>query len=162
MNASVTIDQRSDQLVVRIPMQLKRRGGRKEIIVPGGLPGSPTSKSPTQEPLVTALARAFHWQDLIETGRYQSITELAEALGVDRSYVGRILRLALLAPDIVEMIVEGREPSGLSLEQLLKGMPLGWEEQRQRFGISFGRSIGTRTPPLYRPDKPLSLRQTTP
>lgn len=110
-------------------------GGRKEIIVPDGLPGSRRSTSPTQEPLVTALARASHWQELIDSGKYSSITDLAEALRVDRSYVGRILRLALLAPDTVEAIVDGREPSGLSLERLVKEMPMSWKEQRERFGF---------------------------
>ena len=90
---------------------------------------------PTQEPLVTALARAFRWQDLMESGRYASITELAAALRVDRSYVRRILRLALLAPDIVEGILAGREPSGLSLERLTKDLPVSWEEQRARLGF---------------------------
>ena len=116
-------------------MQLKKRGGRKEIMGPEGLPGMRRSKSPAQEPLVTALARAFHWQELIDSGRYSSVTELAEALGVDRSYVGRIVRLALLAPDIVEAIVEGREPSGMSLEKLVRGMPMVWAEQRELLGF---------------------------
>ena len=62
------------------------------------------------QPLVSALARASNWQDLLDNGRYESITELADKLQVDRSYVARILRLALLAPDIVEAIVAGREP----------------------------------------------------
>ena len=85
-----TLEHDGDHVVIRIPMDLKRRGGRKEIIVPEGLPGTEQRKSPTQEPLVTALARAFHWQELIDSGKYASVTELAEALGVDRSYVGRV------------------------------------------------------------------------
>ena len=121
-------------LVIRIPMQLKKRGGRKEIIVPEGLPGTRPSKSPSQEPLVTALARAFHWQGLVDIGKYASISDLAEALGLDRSYVSRIMRLTLLAPVIVEAIVDGREPSGLSLERLVKGMPMVWQEQLGRLG----------------------------
>ncbi len=64
------------------------------------------------------------------------MSEIAEALGVDRSYVRRILTLAPLAPDIVEAIVRGEEPSGLSLEMLPKGVPMGWEEQRERPGSS--------------------------
>ncbi len=63
------------------------------------------------------------------------VSDLAGALGLDRSYVSRIMRLALLAPDIVEAIVDGREPSGLSLKRLTKGMPILWEEQRDRFGF---------------------------
>ncbi len=88
--------------------------------------------SATQEPLLTALARAFHWQELIDSGKDASISDLAEALGLDRSYVSRIMRLTLLAPDIVDAIVGGREPSGLSLEKLVRGMPVAWTEQRKR------------------------------
>ena len=139
--AAPTVRRESETLVIRIPMELKRRGGRKEIIVPESLPGSLPSKSPTQEPLKTALARAFHWQELIDSGKYASVTELAEALGVDRSYVGRIIRLALLAPDIVEAIVRAQEPSGVSLERLTKRIPVVWEAQRETFG--FDAEIGT-------------------
>ena len=136
---SPTVRREGDSLVIRIPMELKRRNGRKEIIVPEGLPGSRPSKSPIQEPLKTALARAFHWQEMIDSGKYASVTELAEALGVDRSYVGRIMRLALLAPDIVEAIVRGQEPSGLSLERLTKPLGVLWSEQRQRLGFVLER-----------------------
>ena len=84
---------------------------------------------------LTPEAGALHWQELIDGGKYASISDLAEALGLDRSYVSRIMRLALLAPDIVEAIVDGLEPSGLSLERLVKGMPVVWEEQRKAFGF---------------------------
>ncbi len=123
-------------VIVRIPMQIKRRMGRMEIIVPAGLEDSAPLPSMPQEPLITALARAFHWQGLIDTGRYPSIAALAEALGVDRCYVRRILSLACLAPEIVDAIVKGEEPSGLSLERLVKGMPMAWEEQREVLGFS--------------------------
>ena len=72
-----------DHVLIKIPMALKRRSGRKEILVPGGLPGTERQKR-TQEPLLTALARAFHWQELIDTGRYASITELAERFSISR------------------------------------------------------------------------------
>ncbi len=133
---SPTVRREGETLVIRIPMELKRRGGRKEIIVPEGLPGSRPPKSPTQEPLKTALARAFHWQELIDNGRYASVTQLAGALGMDRSYVGRVVRLALLAPDIVEAIVRAQEPSGVSLERLTKRSPLLSQEQRETFGFA--------------------------
>ena len=84
--------------------------------------------------MITALARAFHWQNLVDSGKYASISDLARALGLDRSYVSRIMRLALLSPDIVEAIVDGREPSGLSLERLAKGIPVVWAEQRKQIG----------------------------
>lgn len=70
---------------------------------------------------------------MLDKYRYASITELSSAFGVDRSYVRRILSLATLAPDIVEAIIECREPSGLSLERLTEGMPMRWEKQRQAF-----------------------------
>lgn len=138
MKAGVTVERDGDSVVIRIPMQIKRRMGRKEIIVPAGLADSQPLKAAPQEPLITALARAFHWQDLIDTGKYRTMTELAAALGVDRRYVGRILVLATLAPDIVEAIVAGTEPSGLSLEVLARGVPMLWEEQRQAFTVRSG------------------------
>ncbi len=134
MNAGVTLERDGESVVVKIPMMLKRRMGRKEIIVPAGLDDSAPLPSMPQEPLITALARAFAWQELIDSGRYSSIAALAEALGVDRCYVRRILTLATLAPDIVEAIVRGEEPSGLSLERLAKGFPLSWNEQEAELG----------------------------
>ena len=129
MSRSPAVEHDGEGVVIRIPMQLKTRRGRKEIIVPEGLPGARRSKAEAQEPLLTALARAFHWQEMIESGWFSGVTELAAALGLDRSYVGRILRLTMLAPAIVEMIIEGREPSGMSLERLVKGTSLVWAEQ---------------------------------
>jgi len=123
------VEHDGEGVVIRIPMQLKTRRGRKEVVVPEGLPGARRSKPEAREPLRTALARAFHWQERIESGRFSGVTDLAAALGLDRSYVGRILRLAALAPTVVEAIVEGREPGGMSLERLVKGTPLVWAEQ---------------------------------
>jgi len=133
MSRSPAIHLDGDTVVIRVPMRLESRQGRKEIIVPEGL--GERSKSPTQETLRTALARAFYWQELVDSGRYRSVTELAEALGGDRSYFGRVMRLAQLAPDIVEAIVRGEEPSGLSLERLLKEIPVEWAKQRESFGF---------------------------
>jgi hypothetical protein len=133
MTGGPVIERDGDAIVIRIPMRFKRQGGRKAIIVPQGLADSEGSCSPVQEPLVRALAQAYHWQDLIDSGRFASITALAASLDVDRSYVGRILRLALLAPDIVEAILRGAEPSGLSLERLTKGVPMLWAKQRSKF-----------------------------
>ena len=73
MSGKPEVERKRDTVVIKIPMDLKRRSGRKEIIVPEGLPGTESRKSPTQEPLLTALARAFHWQELIDSGRYASV-----------------------------------------------------------------------------------------
>ena len=80
--------------------------------------------------MVKALARAFRWKRMLDNGRYASISEIAASEKIDRGYVGSILRLTLLAPDIVEMILDGREPDGLGLPALLKPFPVEWQRQR--------------------------------
>jgi len=119
-----------EQLVVSVPLAMKRRGGRKEIITPGGQAPESQSHSRTNASLALTIARAHRWRGLLEQGRYRSIRALAGELGVDNSYVARLLRLSLLAPDIVEAILEGTEPSGLSLQKLYRS-PMEWERQRQ-------------------------------
>jgi hypothetical protein len=84
--------------------------------------------------LITALAKAYRWQDQLESGEYRDLEDIARANKVDRSYVGRILQLTSLAPDIVESILEGTEYSELSLRDFRKGIPFLWEEQRRVFG----------------------------
>ena len=132
----LTVRRQGDRITVHIPMTMKKRGGRKEIILPEGLAqrDSPASKTATQDSLVVAIARAHRWKALLESGRFRSIEELAHTIKLDSSYVGRILRLTLLAPDIIQAIVRGEEPSGLSLEKL-KSFPLDWWEQRWSLGI---------------------------
>ena len=127
--------ERDGRLVISIPMQLKRRSYRKEIVVPQGLPGvSETTRSPSL--LALAIARAHRWAALLEEGRYSTIRALADDLELDRSYVARILNLALVAPDVVVAILSGAEPSGLSIERMLKDLSMLWEEQRGQFGQS--------------------------
>ena len=129
------LEKDGDVLLIHIPMQIKRRGGRKEIIVPEGLEDAGSPASPVQESLVVALARAHAWRDLIESGRYSNVTALASALDVDRAYVRRMVRLTLLAPDIVEAILQGREPSGMSLATLVRPMSVVWAEQRKHLEL---------------------------
>jgi len=120
-------------ICVSVPLTMKRRGGRKEIIAPGGQSPREQLRSGPSPSLALTIARAHRWRELLEEGRYASVRELARALGVDNSYLARLLRLTLLAPDIVEAILEETEPSGLSLEQLYRA-PMDWESQRQRLG----------------------------
>jgi len=122
-------------LVVSVPLTMKRRGGRKQVIAPDGR--SPDAATPprTNDSLALTIARAHRWRELLEQGRYTSVRALSQALGVDNSYLARLLRLTLLAPDTVEAILEGTEPSGLSLEKLYRA-PMDWEKQRQAFGIA--------------------------
>jgi len=95
-------------LVIRIPMRFQRRGGRKRIVAPDGNAIAPASKPQPDGALVKALARAWRWQRQLDQEAYSSVSDIGEAEGISKSYVSRILRLALLAPDIIEMILEGR------------------------------------------------------
>jgi hypothetical protein len=118
-------------LVVRIPMTFQRRGGRKRIVAPDGGELAPATKPQPDGTLVKALARAHGWQRGLESGEYGTLADLADAEGISRSYVCRVLRLTLLAPEIVERILDGRPTTALA--QLLKPFPVEWERQRERF-----------------------------
>jgi hypothetical protein len=118
-----------DTLTIRIPMRLQRRGGRKLIIMPEGV-AAPARKPSRDETLVKALIRAHRWRRRIESGKAKSITDLAEQEGVTDAYVCRLLSLTCLAPDMVEAILDGRQPKGLRLAELLGDRPLYWDEQR--------------------------------
>ena len=119
-------------LVVRIPMRFQRRGGRKRIVAPDGSEIAPTTKPQPDGTLVKALARAWRWQRLLDDGGYATVAEIAEAEGINRSYVSRILRLALLSPDIIEGILAGRSNHALMLDRLEGPLPASWGEQRGR------------------------------
>ncbi|MBK8176582.1 MAG: hypothetical protein IPK66_15315 [Rhodospirillales bacterium] len=123
-------------VTVRIPMTWKRRGGRKVIIAPDGGDAWAPAKPRPDETLIRALARAHRWKAMLEECRYRSAGELAEAEGVTRSFVNRLLRLTLLGPDIVEAVLDGRQPKGMQLEDLTRAMPSGWAEQRASLAIA--------------------------
>jgi hypothetical protein len=114
-------------VVVRIPMRFRRRGGRKRIVAPDGSEIVPTTKPQPDGTLLKALARAWRWARMLESGEYGTLAELADAERISRSYVSRVLRLTLLAPDIVERILDGRPTAGLA--QFLKPFPVEWERQ---------------------------------
>jgi hypothetical protein len=117
-------------LVVRIPMRFQRRGGRKRIVAPDGSAIVASSKPQPDGALVKALARACRWQKLLDEGVYATVSEIGETENTSKSYVSRILRLALLAPDIVEAILAGGTDQALMLGKLERPLPASWEEQR--------------------------------
>jgi len=119
-------------LVVRIPMRSQRRGGRKRIVAPDGSELAPATKPRPDGTLVKALARAWRWQRMLDEGVCTSVSEIGDTENISKSYVSRILRLALLAPDIVEAILAGRTDQVLLLEQLEQPLPASWEDQRRR------------------------------
>ncbi len=127
----------SHSLSVRVKLSIRRRGGRKIVVMPEG--EVPTGAAPARDridpTLVKALARAHRWKRLLEEGHYASISELARAEKIDRGYLGRILLLTLLAPDIVEGILDGRQPAELGLPRLMEPFPAEWRKQREALGI---------------------------
>lgn len=113
-------------LTVVIPLAMKIRGGRKAMIAPGVL-----ALEPRQDiTLIKAVARAFRWRRMLEGGQFATVQELAAAEKINASYVSRVLRLTLLAPGIVEAILDGRQPHGMTLPVLMEGVVVEWEGQR--------------------------------
>lgn len=116
-------------LTVRVPLAIRKRGGRRLVIMPDGSAFG-RSKVHVDDATVGALARSFRWNKLLESGRYASIEELAAAERINPSYLGRVLRLSLLAPAIVEDLLDGRNTS-LTLARLMKPFPTAWSEQER-------------------------------
>ena len=124
-------------------MRLQRRGGRKLILTPDGVK-VPQRRPAPDHTLIKALVRAHRWRRRIEIGQAKSITDLAEQEGVTDAYVCRLLPLTCLAPEIVEAILDGRQPKGLRLAEMLGNGPPAWEEQRRHLG--FPRAVHGVTP----------------
>lgn len=120
---------------IHVPLNLKKRSGRKRIVVldtpeTQALAAQTEPEITYHDAMVVAFARAFRWKKLLDEGKYTSIIQMADELGVAAPYMSRLIRLTLLAPDIIEAIVDGREPGGMSIEQLRKPMPLLWIDQQ--------------------------------
>ena len=116
-------------LTVHVALTLRKRGGRKQVVLPdGGSWGAPRPR--IDNTMVKAIARAHRWRRLLESGQFASSSELAKAEKINDSYLARVLRLTLLAPDIVEAVLDGRQPVALQLDALLRPLPTGWHEQR--------------------------------
>ena len=117
----------AQMLTVRVPLAVRKRGGRKLVMTPRGM--APRGASAADTTLVKALARAFRWRRMMETGRFATLNELAAAEKINSSYVSRLLRLTLLSPDIVEAILDGRQPNGMTLPALMEPFPVEWGQQ---------------------------------
>ena len=115
----------SDSLTLHVPLRLARRGGRKEMVLPDG---ASAQRPRNDNTLVKALARAFRWKRMLESGEFATLAELAEREGIAPSYLTRVLRLTLLAPEIVEAVISGRQ-GNLRLAELLEKVPVEWERQ---------------------------------
>ena len=117
-------------LTVHIPLTVRRRGGRKVVIAPDGTEAPVIATARIDSTLVKALARAFRWRRMLESGVVSTVGEIAVREKINKSYVSRVLRLTLLAPWIVEAILDGRQAEEWCLPALLKPRPCRWDQQR--------------------------------
>jgi hypothetical protein len=122
-----TVSAGGETVTVHIRLTFRKRGGRKLVVTPDGAAWAPRPR--VDNAMVKALARAFRWRKLLDAGVYTTLEDLARANGVAPSYVSRVLRLTLLAPEIVEAILGGLQPVELRLDDLLEGFPLEWNGQ---------------------------------
>ena len=116
-------------LTVHIQLTVRRRGGRKVVIAPDGTEAPVIAVARIDSTLVKALARAFRWRRMLETGVAATVGEIATREAINKSYVSRVLRLTLLAPDIVEAILDGRQAPGVTLQVLLEPFAVEWDRQ---------------------------------
>ncbi len=137
-------------IIVKIPMMFRRRCGRKLIIAPDGGDAWMPSKPRRDDTLIKALTRAHRWKRMLENGEHSSIAGLAEAEKINKSYLSRILRLTLLAPDIVLVVLDGCQPKGLTLADFMEPFPVEWERQRERWGVPANVVCSTRQNALHR------------
>lgn len=125
----------SNGLTIHVPMIFQRRGGRKMIVMPHGAAlATRAQRSNVDNAIVKALARAFRWQKLLDQGTYGTIKDIAARENIDPSYVSDVLRLNLLAPDIVQMILDGKQPPTVNLARLRQRLSSDWLEQRTLLG----------------------------
>jgi hypothetical protein len=119
-------------ITVRVPISIRKRGGRKLVLMPDGLEHDPGKLRCRQvdNAMVKAIARAFRWREMLETGEYATVGEIAAHEQINESYVSRLLRLTLLAPDIVESIADGRQSPAMTLAKLMRRFPIAWDKQR--------------------------------
>ena len=122
-----------ETFTVHVPFTLRQRGGRKVMLMQEG---TLDQRPHVDNTMVKALARAFRWKRMLDSGEFTTIAELAAKEGLAVSYLARVLRLVQLAPEIVEAIVAGTQPSGMTLAHLLEPFPAGWENQLGIFSCS--------------------------
>lgn len=121
----------SDQTTtITVPFTIRKRGGRKLILTPEGTPASPPPRIRPDSALLKALARGFRWKKMLQQGNYQTLEEIAYAENINPSYVSRLLRMTLLAPELVEAVLTGRQPPALTMARAMQPFPIIWVQQR--------------------------------
>lgn len=130
------IESSDGRLTLSVPIQFKRRAGRKQITLPNGEPGEPRPWGVAPTAMQLALARGHRWLEMLESGQVSSLREIAALEGVDNSYVSRMINLTVLAPDIVEAILDDTLPDHLTLFDIAVDPSSLWDEQRDRLGFN--------------------------
>ena len=136
MRFTITPSNDGRYVEVCVPIAFKRVGGRKVIVTPDGTPVLPDRSKVADTTLTKTLARAWRWQKLLDDGIYATLAEIADKERINRSYLSRTMRLSLLAPDIVEAILNGTQPSTLRLADLEAPFSVDWHHQRAAFGFT--------------------------
>jgi hypothetical protein len=124
-----TLSKDGRTMTVHIPITMRHQGGRKQVVTPAGATPWIPAPSRVDNTIVKAIVRAHRWREMLESGRYATVRDLAKAEAINESYLGRILRLTLLSPTIIEAILEGRQAAALELDDLLKQFPIEWDQQ---------------------------------
>ncbi|SFN07443.1 LacI family transcriptional regulator [Nitrosomonas communis] len=120
------------KLTLSVPIQIKRRSGRKLVTLPNGEIVKVQTWDTAPTPLQLALARGHRWLSMLESGKVKSLKEIATRESVDNSYVSRMVNLTTLAPDIVAAILDDTLPDNIILFDLAVDPPVLWEEQWMR------------------------------
>jgi hypothetical protein len=129
------ISDNAGTVTVRVPLRVRRHGGRKLMAV-SDAPRADERKRLPDNAILKALGRAYRWKRLLETGEFSSISDLAAVEKINHSYIRRILRLTLLSPAMIEMILDDRLPRYVQLEDLLKPFPSEWARQADQSAVN--------------------------
>ena len=130
MTAKSNVIDNGRSVTVRVPISFRRRGGRKLVLAPDGakLATAPAYRQ-VDNAMIKAIARAFRWREMLENGEYATLREIAVTESINESYVGRVLRLTLLNPGLIEQILNGTQPASMYLDRLMRPVPAIWKQQ---------------------------------
>lgn len=134
-SAAEVVPASDGSISISVPIEIRKRSGRKLVALPGNSPEQPRPWDDKPTPLQLALARGHQWLSWLESGKATSLSDIAKQVGVDNSYVSRMVNLTVLAPDIVEAILEDKLPPDTKLFDLAVDPPTLWDDQRRRIGL---------------------------
>lgn len=130
-----TLSRDGRTISVHIPITIRQHGGRKQVVTPADAAPWVPRAARIDTTLVKAVVRAHRWRDMLESGRYVTVRDLANAESINESYLSRVLRLTLLAPTIIQQILEGNQSADLELDDLLRPMSLNWIQQSNKYTV---------------------------